>query len=287
MQDPVDAKTHQPHVAPWFDVDIAGALLEGVLPQPVDDIDDVAVVGVVLAIALAKLHQLLEGRLAAAAVAAAALGRLFHRAGQVVELHQIPRHIGRVGHHAADFLLQDSRDFLLPLAHEGLGRCHHHFTQPHLHRQHAKARRVSRRHHRGHRREIDFQRIDAQVIQPHLPGQPFREFLQAQHPLGRALRNPFLVGENNQRMDVSRLLALGDEQGLPIGMLDHAVGDQQIDDFGETKAVFGHGRSRFLGHGQGRETGNQPTTIAAFRLPVPEICTALLAWPHQARRPRS
>jgi hypothetical protein len=43
-------------------VDVAGALLEGVLPQPVDDVDDVAVVGIELAVALAQLHQLLEGR---------------------------------------------------------------------------------------------------------------------------------------------------------------------------------------------------------------------------------
>jgi hypothetical protein len=31
-------------------------------------------------------------------------------------------------------------------------------------------------------------------------------------------------------MDVSRFLALGDEQGIPVGMLDQAVGNQQIDD---------------------------------------------------------
>jgi hypothetical protein len=54
MQHAVDAEAHQAHVAPRLDVDVAGALLEGVLPQPVDDVDDVAVVGVELAVALAS-----------------------------------------------------------------------------------------------------------------------------------------------------------------------------------------------------------------------------------------
>ena len=48
-----------PDVAPRLDVDVGRALLERVLPQPVDDVDDVLVVGVELAV-LAELDQLLE-----------------------------------------------------------------------------------------------------------------------------------------------------------------------------------------------------------------------------------
>ena len=47
-------------LAPRLEVDVAGALLEGVLPQPVDDVHDVLVVGVELLVALAELDQLLE-----------------------------------------------------------------------------------------------------------------------------------------------------------------------------------------------------------------------------------
>jgi hypothetical protein len=41
-------------------VDVGGALFEGVLPQPVDDVDDVLVVGIDLLVALAQFDQLFE-----------------------------------------------------------------------------------------------------------------------------------------------------------------------------------------------------------------------------------
>ena len=59
VQDAVDAEAHVAGVPPRLDVDVAGALLECVLQQPVDDMDDVAVVGVELA-GCAQLDQLLE-----------------------------------------------------------------------------------------------------------------------------------------------------------------------------------------------------------------------------------
>jgi hypothetical protein len=62
MQHAVDAKTHDAQIAARLDVDVRGPLVEGVLPQPVDDMDDVLVVGVELAVALAEFDQLLEAR---------------------------------------------------------------------------------------------------------------------------------------------------------------------------------------------------------------------------------
>ncbi len=59
VQHAVDAKAHDADVAPRLDVDVGGALLERVLPQPVDDVDDVLVVGVEVSV-LAQLDQLLE-----------------------------------------------------------------------------------------------------------------------------------------------------------------------------------------------------------------------------------
>jgi hypothetical protein len=38
VQHAVDAEAHDAQLAPRLDVDVAGALLEGVLPQPVDDV---------------------------------------------------------------------------------------------------------------------------------------------------------------------------------------------------------------------------------------------------------
>ena len=56
----VDAKADRAHLAPRLEVDVAGALVEGVLPEPVDHLHDALVVGVELLVALAELDQLLE-----------------------------------------------------------------------------------------------------------------------------------------------------------------------------------------------------------------------------------
>jgi hypothetical protein len=60
VQHAVDAKADHAHVAPRLQVDVAGALVEGVLPQPVDHLHHALVVGVELLVAAAQLHQLLE-----------------------------------------------------------------------------------------------------------------------------------------------------------------------------------------------------------------------------------
>ena len=52
VQHAVDAEAHDAALAARLDVDVARALLEGVLPQPVDDVHDVRVVRVELACAL-------------------------------------------------------------------------------------------------------------------------------------------------------------------------------------------------------------------------------------------
>ncbi len=60
MQHAVDAKAYGALLAARLDMDIAGTLLEGVLEQPVDDVDDVRVVGVRLLVAGAEVQQLFE-----------------------------------------------------------------------------------------------------------------------------------------------------------------------------------------------------------------------------------
>jgi hypothetical protein len=62
MQDAVDAEANDADFAPRLDVNVAGTLFESVLPEPVDDIDDVLVIGVELAIGAAEFDQLLERR---------------------------------------------------------------------------------------------------------------------------------------------------------------------------------------------------------------------------------
>jgi hypothetical protein len=59
VQHAVDAKADHALLAPRLQVDVAGALVEGVLPQPVHHLDHALVVGVELRLR-AQLHQLLE-----------------------------------------------------------------------------------------------------------------------------------------------------------------------------------------------------------------------------------
>ena len=68
-------------------MDIRGALVECVLPQPVHDMHDMLVVGIELFVSLAQFDQLFErGQVAGPHFC---FGRALYRARQVVELDQI------------------------------------------------------------------------------------------------------------------------------------------------------------------------------------------------------
>jgi hypothetical protein len=56
----VNAKADHALLAPWLQVDVTGALVKGVLPQPVHHLHHALVVGVELLVGLAQLHQLLK-----------------------------------------------------------------------------------------------------------------------------------------------------------------------------------------------------------------------------------
>ena len=60
MQYAIDTKTHDTDLTPRLDVNIAGSLIESILPEPVDDVDDMLVVGIELAITPPQLDLLLK-----------------------------------------------------------------------------------------------------------------------------------------------------------------------------------------------------------------------------------
>jgi hypothetical protein len=60
VQHAVDAKADHALLAPGLQVDVAGALVKRVLPQPVHHLHHALVVGVELLVGLAQLDQLLE-----------------------------------------------------------------------------------------------------------------------------------------------------------------------------------------------------------------------------------
>jgi hypothetical protein len=96
MQYAVDAKTNRTEITFWFKMNIGGTLLERVLPQPIDNIDDVLIVGIYLAISQAKFDQLFE-IIASCNVLAVELVRALDRFGQCKKLCSVLRNIERIG----------------------------------------------------------------------------------------------------------------------------------------------------------------------------------------------
>ncbi len=245
VQHPVDAEAHDAQLPPRLDMDVAGPLLEGVLPEPVDDADDVLVVGVELAVGPAQLHELLEIRQARRRLVPR-LHRLLHRAGEVVELHQVAVDVERVGDDAADLLAQDGLQLRLPLAHVGLGGGDHHFPRGDLQRQDAEARRVGVGNHLGDGAEVDLQGVDVPVLEADAPGQPFREEIQGKRLVGLPRRLPFLVGNHHQGVDVASEVTALLLEGLADAPGDEVLRRQGVDHLGQGQAVLVH-RARFCG----------------------------------------
>ena len=144
-----------------------------------------------------------------------------------------------IGQHAADLQPQDLRELVLPLAHERLAGGDHRLLERDLHGQDAEARGIGVGHHLGHRREIDLERIDVQVGQADLAGQPLGERLQVQDAARVARVLPLLLGDEDQRVGVAAAQMPGGEQRIGCGLLGEAVGDQVAQDIFEQQAAVG------------------------------------------------
>jgi hypothetical protein len=155
-----------------------------VLPQPVDDIDDVLVVGVDLLVDLAQFDQLLEVVAQRQVVAVRFVGFL-DRLGQAEELRDVLRDVERIGDHAADRAARDLGDLGLPFVGIRVGGGDHQRVGGQFDRQDVEARRVAGRHHIGHLGEIDLQRVDADEGQFDARGQPFAQRVQRQQLVRR------------------------------------------------------------------------------------------------------
>ena len=170
MQHAVDAKAHRALLAAWFDVDIAGALLEGVLEQPVDDIDDVRVVGVRLLILGAEAQQLLEIA-NAADLLVGGIGAA-DRTRQAIELGGEALNIAWVGHHTLDWALEHMHQVGFPTAYQRLAAGDGDAFTVHCHGENLVALGEGVGHQRGDGRYVDLQRVDAQIGLASEVGQP-------------------------------------------------------------------------------------------------------------------
>ena len=237
MQHAVDAEADDAEVAARLDMDVTCALLESVLPQPVDDGDDMLVIGVERAIAAPQFNQLFEiGRTGATDVAT--LGCAPHRLRQTVELDHVTRDIVRVGDDPTDRPAQNGRQLLFPLGHEGLGGGDHHLARRHLDRQDAEAVGVSAGHHFGHRGEIHLQRIDVEIVVAAPAGHPFGQRIQAERAMRRVQRTPLLPGQQRQRMIAAAPVAALMQEIPRHGLAEQAVGHHAIHQFLQGDLVF-------------------------------------------------
>jgi len=165
VQHPVDTEAHYAQLAPRLQMDVARALVERVLPQPVDNVDDVLVVGVELLAGPAHLDQPFE--VADPRSLVSGLLRSLDGTRQVVELDLETRDVLGIGEDAPDVQPQDGLEFLFPLREVRLAGRDDDLARGHLHWQDPEAGGIGIGHDLGHRPEIDLQGIDVQVLQAH------------------------------------------------------------------------------------------------------------------------
>ena len=226
MQHTVDAKTHRALFAARFDVDIAGALLEGVLEQPVDDVDDVRVVGVRLLIAGAEVEQLFE--IAEVAALRVGIAGAADRFGQAEELDAEALDVHRVGHHPFDRQLQHMGQVGFPAVDIGLCAGHGHRIAIDRHGEDLVPLGEGVGHQRGDGGDVDFQRIDAQVRLAGLLRQPQGQAFQVQVFARTAEVVQLLAGDELQWMHLtlSGVATARVQRLLRRVLADKPLGDQ-------------------------------------------------------------
>jgi hypothetical protein len=265
VQHAVDAETHVAGFAPRFEVDVAGALVEGVIEQPVADVYDVLVVGVELA-ALAQLDELLEvgDRTVGALIL---FGGALDRLGEVEELDDVVLDVEGVGDDPLDVQTQDLLERFLPVAHEGLAGRDGHFARRHAHRQDAIALRVGGGHQLGDRAEVDLERVDVQVRHADLAGHPFGQHFQMQQLARIARVLELLLVERHQRMVVAAVDAPVGQQALGVLLADQAVGGKVADQRIERNAAAGRDAGQASGARGGCDhgIGHAPNINVFFR----------------------
>ena len=178
VQNAVDPEPDLGDRAAGLYVNIRGALVEGVLEQPIDNLDDVLVIGVRM-FAGAKIEQLLEILVAGNTRALAAAG-LADGIGELVELHGVPADILGIGDNAPDILANGLLKVLHPIALERFCAGDQHLIGADLNGQDAMALRKGVRHHPGNGGCVDLEGINMVIGLPRPVGQPVSQPIQIQ-----------------------------------------------------------------------------------------------------------
>ena len=215
-------------------MDVAGALLEGVLQQPVDDIDDVLVVGIGLFHGAQFQHLLEIGHPDPAVGSLTATGAA-HRARHGVELGRVAGDRPGVGEHPPHALAQHMLEVAFPAAHKGLAAGDNHFLGTDLHRQNPVALRESPGHDLCDRSHVYLQRVDLVNRLLHPGAQPCQQAIHIQHSAGAGRVLDFLLRQVHQRVHLDGLRRHHAGQ-VPVG--EPALGVKIPCQGGQAEAVF-------------------------------------------------
>ncbi len=265
----IDPETHVALLAARLDVDVAGALVEGVLQQPVDDADDVLVLGVDRA-GLAEFDELLEvlqiGRHLARRLQPGAV----HRLADAVKLDQVILQLAGIGEHRLDRLVDDALELEHPFEIEGIGDRDDDLVLGDLDGEDLETRRVGVGHDRRALGDVHLQRIEVITRMAGLLGEPVGQPIERQSLVGPRLVVPLAAGDDFDGMQVASIL-IGDQRGDHAGLvlLDHILRDQQLEDSLEVTNGFRHGEIHggYLKH-ISRKSAACTARAAASVLPV-------------------
>ena len=245
LEDPVhhavNPEAYRADIPARLQMDVAGALFEGELQQPIDDVYDVLVVRADVA-ALAQLQQLFEVDDLAGGVVALVLSvlGLAHRTGHPVEVHQEAMHIQWIGDHPANFPAQQMLQIRHPGSDERFAGGKHDFVVIHLDRQDLVTLSVGMADHVGHLAHVDLHRVELDVGQMGLPGQPLAEQFQGQLLARIGCMRQFQIGDKHQRVEVHLAAAAGAANLVGPFSGKHLIFDQRGHHPAQLDLLVGH-----------------------------------------------
>ena len=219
VQHAVNAKADHALLTPGLQVNVAGALVKGVLPEPVHHLHHALVVGIELLVALVQLDQLFK---AGRARPATGLERGLDRFGQRKKLGGELGDLQRIGHHHAHAAPGLAFNLRNPVGNERLGGRNHQLARGDLHRQHLVPLGVHGGHAFGDLAHVDLERVYAQIAQASPAGQPPGNGLDVQRLAVRHARHAD-AGQPDQRVLRALHLRAAGNGALGLGIADHAV----------------------------------------------------------------
>ncbi|MNI60170.1 hypothetical protein D3C73_1153640 [compost metagenome] len=186
------------------------------------------IVGVRLLVAGAEVEQLFEIAQVAGLGLLIDMGRAADRFGQAEKLHAEALDVHGVGHHPLDRQLQHVGEVGFPAFDIRLGAGHGHRVAIDRHREDLVALGKGIGHQRRNGRDVDFQRIDAQVRLAGLLRQPQGQAFQIQVFTRTTEIVQLLAGDEFQRvhLGIGGLTAAGVERVLGRVLADKPLGDQ-------------------------------------------------------------